>query len=70
MAEQVGELAVAQLPARAIELQQATGTTLGQRVTSDQRLGKVEVEIGNTHDSEGVFLQGGKAYRISTCPTT
>jgi hypothetical protein len=39
-------------------------------VTSDQRLGKVEVEIGNTHDSEGVFLQGGKAYRISTRPTT
>ncbi|MNQ28242.1 hypothetical protein D3C85_415150 [compost metagenome] len=47
--QQIGKVAVAQLAARAIQYQQATGAPLGQRMTGDQRIGKLEMEVSNTH---------------------
>jgi S-adenosylmethionine:tRNA ribosyltransferase-isomerase len=47
--QQIGKLAVAQLAARTVQHQQATGAPLGQRVTGDQRIGKLEMEVSNTH---------------------
>ncbi|CAD5375534.1 hypothetical protein OF001_U10221 [Pseudomonas sp. OF001] len=47
--QQVGELAVADLAARAVQHQQAAGAALGQRVARDQPVGKLEMEVCNTH---------------------
>ncbi len=58
--QHIGELAMTQLATRAIELQQTAGATLGQRMAGDQRLGEIEVKIGNTHDSAGYFSRAAK----------
>lgn len=69
MVEQIGETPVLQISGHPIEHQQSTGATFSQRMTSDQRLGKLEMEIGDTHDEEASF-SGRKAYRKAPQVTT
>ncbi|MNZ77009.1 hypothetical protein D3C78_955320 [compost metagenome] len=48
--QQIGELAMAQCARRTVQHQQATGTPRGQRMAGDQLIGKLELEVCNTHE--------------------
>lgn len=60
--KQVREMMMGQLPALAIKHEQTTGAALGQWVSSDLRIGKLEGKIGDLHGKKiGAQAQGAQS---------
>ena len=50
MLKQISELTVCESAAGAVEGQQATKASLGQRMASDQGIGELESKVSDAHD--------------------